>query len=111
MDQNRDNKRISRENSTSWKSDNKNDSNKKTPKGSSRKDVRCFNCGGRGQESKYCNSKGLNRKYFACNKFGHVENECTEKKSGKSNDFKKSADVNLLMVNMNSKFHKKIRDR
>ena len=50
MDQDRDNKRTNRENSGSWKNDNKNDCNKKTAKGSSRKDVRCFNCGGRGHE-------------------------------------------------------------
>ena len=30
-----------------------------------------------------------------------------EKKSGKSNEVRKSDDVNLLMVNMNSKFHKR----
>ena len=66
-----------------------------------------ISCRGRGHESKDGNSESLGRKCFVCNKFGHVANECTEKKNGKSNEVRKSADVNFLMIKMNSKFHKK----
>ncbi|XP_065355311.1 uncharacterized protein LOC135949685 [Calliphora vicina] len=44
-----------------------------------RKEKTCFNCGGKGHESKYCKDKDKGVKCFSCNKFGHVSKQCPTK--------------------------------
>lgn len=38
--------------------------------------IRCFNCGGKGYQSKQCQHKEKGVKSFPCNDFGHIAKDC-----------------------------------
>lgn len=68
-------------------------------------DIRCFNCGAWGHQSRDCDSRDLGRKCFSCNNFGHTSASCPDSAKGKS----VNATVNSINVSEKSNAFKTIK--
>ncbi|UYV80728.1 hypothetical protein LAZ67_19001548 [Cordylochernes scorpioides] len=64
------------------------------PKPIDDKESKCFNCGKRGHLSRESRFKDLGKKWFSCNSFGHIENQCPTK-----------SNVNTLVKQVQTKPH------
>ncbi|KAG5320516.1 POL2 protein, partial [Pseudoatta argentina] len=61
------------------------------------RDVRCYNCGGKGHKTKDCKKKELGKKCFKCKKYGHTANLCNASDNSEAVADKKTTVINTVI--------------